>query len=682
MNESIQALFQPAFDWIALHPTWAGIAIFFISLSESLVVVGLVVPGVFMMTAIGIMIGNGVLPPVSSMIWAILGAIAGDGISYWVGYHYHSKLRGLWPFKNHPNWLARGERFFEKHGGKSIILGRFIGPVRPMIPVIAGMMDMPPRQFLLFNVLSAIAWAPIYTLPGILIGASLGTLTPEIASRVALIILVVLFSAWIAYSFILGLLRYLVRLGQTSIEMLWIRWQNVSFLPSLRNLLINKQLPSNATTGLPVGQLGIFFILLISAYALWRITESTLSNTGISTWNEYIYQALRALYWVKLIDICSKITNFSEPLIVLPIAALFGLFLFLRKQLFVGVCWLGTIGLGSGIGYLMKHFIPNPRPEGLIYRSTENSFPSGHALMATLFFGFLALLLRAQLPARYRWCAWSVALPVILILSFTRLYLGQHWFTDILGSWALAVFCLSLGWIVYRRFEPTPQPLAPWIFSTILLLCVFAGLYNVKYYHLHRPNLNREWQTSQFQIKDWWAGESLGMNLSHRQGAFRREATLFDVQWLGLLPNIEAELLKNGWVHIPKLSVTTALSALSKEPASDEFPIMPKYHRDRLPVLKMAKPLNKTHRLVLQLWQSDHEASTTGTPLWVGTIRHEATQTILPLITLYREVGVETPNALKNLYRDLHHKHTQDQLRFVHLPITDPEQTKEMLLIR
>jgi undecaprenyl-diphosphatase len=435
-------------------------------------------------------------------------------------------------------------------------------------------------------------------------------------------------------------------------------------------------------TQVPAGQLGAFFILLISAYALWNITESTLSNTGLSAWNESIYQALRALYWAKLIDIFSKLTNFSEPLIVLLVTALFGLYLFLRKQLFVGVCWLGTIGLGSGIGYLMKHFIPNPRPEGLIYRSTENSFPSGHALTAALFFGYLALLLCTQLPPRYRWFVWSITLPLIFIFSFARLYLGQHWFTDILGSWALAAFCLSLGWIVYRRFEREPQFLGRGIAATILLLCVLAGLYNVKYYHLHRPNMNREWQVSQFQVKDWWAGESLGMNLSHRQGAFKREATLFDVQWLGTLPEIEAELLKNGWVHIPKLSVTTALSVLSKEPASDEFPIMPKYHRDRLPLLKMAKPLDRTHRLVLQLWQSDHESATAPTPLWVGTIRHEETQTVVPLVTLYREVISATANALETLYHDLRHKHTHDQLRFVRLPITDPDQTKEILLIR
>ena len=145
-----QESIQPFLQWIGEHPHWSGLAVFLISLSESLAIVGLVVPGVVLMTAIGAMIGAGILPAWITLGWAILGAIAGDGISYWLGYHYHEHLRDFWPFRSYPALLARGEAFFKSHGGKSIILGRFIGPVRPMIPVIAGMMDMSPKRFLFF----------------------------------------------------------------------------------------------------------------------------------------------------------------------------------------------------------------------------------------------------------------------------------------------------------------------------------------------------------------------------------------------------------------------------------------------------------------------------------------------------------------------------------------------------
>src|SRR5579872_1536909 len=93
---------QPFLDWISAHPTWSGFFVFLISLSESLAIVGLVVPGIVMMTAIGGMMGSGVLPFGVTLLWAILGAIAGDGISYWLGFHYHQNLRNFWPFKQFP----------------------------------------------------------------------------------------------------------------------------------------------------------------------------------------------------------------------------------------------------------------------------------------------------------------------------------------------------------------------------------------------------------------------------------------------------------------------------------------------------------------------------------------------------------------------------------------------------
>ncbi|MBP6104562.1 MAG: DedA family protein, partial [Gammaproteobacteria bacterium] len=191
-----QESIQPFLDWIRVHPSSAMLAVFFISLSESLAIIGLLVPGVVLMTAIGSMMGAGILPFYQTLLWAILGAIAGDGISYWLGYHYHQRLRHFWPFRQFPRLLARGEAFFSNHGGKSIVFGRFVGPVRPMIPVIAGMMDMTPKRFLFFNILSAIVWAPLYSLPGILIGMSLGNLSAEVASRAGLLVLLLLLVLW------------------------------------------------------------------------------------------------------------------------------------------------------------------------------------------------------------------------------------------------------------------------------------------------------------------------------------------------------------------------------------------------------------------------------------------------------------------------------------------------------
>lgn len=161
-NETIEAVK----DWIIINPNWAGSIVFLLSMSESLAVVGLFIPGLVMMGIVGALVSAGILDIFPTLLYAILGAIAGDGISYYLGYTFKDHLPNYWPFRKYPQWLQRGKNFFIDHGSKSIVIGRFVGPVRPFIPVVAGMMHMSPRIFLFANILSAIIWAPIYMLPG------------------------------------------------------------------------------------------------------------------------------------------------------------------------------------------------------------------------------------------------------------------------------------------------------------------------------------------------------------------------------------------------------------------------------------------------------------------------------------------------------------------------------------
>jgi len=157
-------------DWIVLNPGWAGAFVFLSCMCESLAVIGLFVPGLAFMAIIGLLINAGILDVVPTLTYAILGAVVGDGISYYLGWRFKEHLAFYWPFSRFPKWLERGKQFFIDHGSKSIVIGRFVGPVRPFIPVVAGMMYMSPRMFLFANILSAIIWAPIYMLPGFLLG--------------------------------------------------------------------------------------------------------------------------------------------------------------------------------------------------------------------------------------------------------------------------------------------------------------------------------------------------------------------------------------------------------------------------------------------------------------------------------------------------------------------------------
>ncbi len=195
---------QPLFTWLSEHPAWSGLIVFLIALTESLFIIGLLVPGTVLMFGVGTLVGTGVLDIQETILYAFAGAVIGDGISYWIGRRYHKQFSNIWPIKNNPHYLNRGKYFFAKHGGKSILFGRFIGPVRPIIPAVAGMMGMPVKYFFTMNIFSAAAWAPFYLLPGIVFGTSIGLASAVGLRLMGLLIVALVFSLlliWLARQF-------------------------------------------------------------------------------------------------------------------------------------------------------------------------------------------------------------------------------------------------------------------------------------------------------------------------------------------------------------------------------------------------------------------------------------------------------------------------------------------------
>ncbi|MGK0444264.1 MAG: undecaprenyl-diphosphatase [Bermanella sp.] len=160
-------------SFLSLHPEYIFLAVFCVALCESLAVVGIIVPGVGLITAASMMAGNLQLNVWVLLLCAISGAFLGDLISFYFGRIFQPFLPNIWPFKQNPQWINNGHDFFMRHGGKSIFFGRFIGPIRPFIPMVAGMMAMPIKRFLLLNGLSAIAWGLAYLLPGYYLGEQL-----------------------------------------------------------------------------------------------------------------------------------------------------------------------------------------------------------------------------------------------------------------------------------------------------------------------------------------------------------------------------------------------------------------------------------------------------------------------------------------------------------------------------
>jgi len=195
MLDWITAYADALLDWITVNAAYAGAFVFLVSCLESLALVGILLPGMAIMLGIGALVGIGVIPFWSTIMWATLGAIVGDGISFWLGRHFNQRLHHIWPFSRYPDLIPKGEQFFHKHGELSILFGRFVGPLRAIVPAVAGMMDMSPSRFYQMNIISGIAWAHMVVILGAMFGAST-QVAADVTVRLLLLVVVLMLSLW------------------------------------------------------------------------------------------------------------------------------------------------------------------------------------------------------------------------------------------------------------------------------------------------------------------------------------------------------------------------------------------------------------------------------------------------------------------------------------------------------
>jgi membrane protein DedA with SNARE-associated domain len=158
--------------FIAENRFWAGPVIFGLGFAESMAVLSIAVPFTSMIIGAGALVcgPNAALDPWLLATWGIAGACAGDAVSYWIGRYFKDRVPRMWPFKNRPEQLERGYQFFARWGVLSVFIGRFFGPLRAVVPIVAGMLGMQQWKFQVANVASAIVWLPLLMAPGCIAG--------------------------------------------------------------------------------------------------------------------------------------------------------------------------------------------------------------------------------------------------------------------------------------------------------------------------------------------------------------------------------------------------------------------------------------------------------------------------------------------------------------------------------
>jgi membrane protein DedA with SNARE-associated domain len=163
---SLNMLVEQIIAFVKMHEAWAPLIAGLLAFGESFAVISLFIPATVALVGVGALIGASDIQ--FWPVWAgtAIGASLGDWISYWIGYKLENAARHVWPLSRYPDLYDRGERFFLKYGIWSIFLGRFFGPFRAVVPLIAGIFEMPHLQFQVANITSAMVWAFALLAPG------------------------------------------------------------------------------------------------------------------------------------------------------------------------------------------------------------------------------------------------------------------------------------------------------------------------------------------------------------------------------------------------------------------------------------------------------------------------------------------------------------------------------------
>ena len=419
--------------WLTANPQWLGLAIFLVTLLECLAIIGFVIPGTILLFAIAILAGNGALSLGETLLMGLLGGLTGDVLSYTLGKRFHQNIRRLPLLRNHPEWINRAEGYFQRYGIASLLVGRFIGPLRPMLPMVAGMCDMQVPRFLIVSLLAGAGWSLVYLLPGWATGAAIRLPLPE--------------GFW----------------PQAAIV--------AAGLAALLGLSINASIRRQPRATLLIGALGL--VLLIAVFAGYPYMSAF--DRGISA----LLQEHRSSAMDIGAVVVTQIGNFRTQFVAA--ALLCGLLLVTRQ--WRAMIFFGGVTLFTALANTAtKHFFARMRPEVLIDPLTSYSMPSGHSSGSFAFFIALAILAGRDQPQRMRitWVLLGCLLAICVALS--RVYLGAHWPTDIMAGALLAIMVNAFALALSQRYmplQPIPQKIWWLILPAVIALYGFFMLHNL-----------------------------------------------------------------------------------------------------------------------------------------------------------------------------------------------------------
>lgn len=619
----MEELLGHIFDWVSANPGWAYITVFLIAMGESLAIIGMAIPGVVSLMGAGALIAAGAIAFWPAFLSATAGAIVGDGLSYSLGRHFDQHIREIWPFSRYPDQLAGGVRFFDRYGGWSVAIGRFMGPSRAIIPLVAGMLRMPPRRFYVANISSAIAQTFAFFIPGMVFGASM-KLAAEAGLRLAILGIALVIGLWLVGWIAHRLYRLLAPHASALLQGM-LRWADLH--PSMgpvAHALADPEHPDAKTLT------ALAFLLILAFLTLGGLTGVTLLGPGDLALNRFALDLGLSLHTPFGNRAMVGLAWLGDPRVILPmVAVVFGYLRWLGRLRHANY-WLAAAGFVLIATPLLGTALRVPRPDLGLDLILPWSFPSGPVLLATSVYGFLAISLARDLPASLGWLPYTLATVLVAGVAGARVYLGAEWLTDILASLALgAVWVAALGLAFRRHSRRDPS----WVALGGVALVSLAAALTLRAWTDGDRDLARYTPRLPVEtlMQDQWLTGGWRQLPQRREDLRARYPQPLTLQLAGHPQELAATLADLGWQAADLLRWGNALRLLSPSLSLAELPVIPQVHDGNHESLVMTKTGPAGDRWVLRLWPSRYRLAD-GRALWVGNVTRQRREVVLDLI--------------------------------------------------
>lgn len=631
--------FLPTIESLGGFGYWV---VFLIAFGESLAFIGTIIPGSVLIYMAGFLSSQGYLNIVSLIWFVTAGAACGDGLSYFLG------TKGKQFFRNENKFLKlshleKGEEFFGKHGPKSVFLGRFIGPIRSIIPFIAGLSRMNKTTFFAWNISSAFLWAVSHLLVGYFFGSAIGIIETW-TTRAGLII--------VSIALVLGILWVILKTSGPFIAFL------KSFVASAQgrfsSLVFVKRFTENNPTlarfvterfsvetfaGRPLTLLVVAFVCVF--FLFYGSVGSALSSGAIALYDEKVASLLFSFRDLDLVRFFAIVSLLAKWQIVFTLAVVVTLILRLwRKEFYIPAMWT-VIGGAELFRFLGGLAFYRQRPEVSFYAINNSSFPSGHAVLAMAFYGFLIYVLARNSKT---WGRKANILffgsTIILGIGFAALYLGESFLSDVWGGYLLGLLWLMIGVSFAELFKSRKEiaveavPGVNTINFSVVLFAVWVVFY-AGFSLNYKPSLNATVENdSVFKL-----AEASAVFKDGKMSRFSEKLLGNGTQPVNfvIVAKSDEKLItsvnKSGWILADGINAGT-LSELIKDEFTNKFyasaPITPSFWNGKINNFGFEKPteaINAYSRHNLRIWDTSFE--TPDGKVYVGTVRLDTVKLIL-----------------------------------------------------